>query len=175
MASLVLLTGAPGTGKSTLASAAGAHLGAAVLGWDWVMASMTRFAELQATFRGMQPEPYIDIGWSIMWNLATAQLRDGRSAVLDGLARPAQVTRTRELAADEGATCIVVATVCSDVGLHRARIEGRTRAIPGWHELTWEHVEEILTTWVDPEGVDLRLDAADDLAGNVRSLHAALG
>ena len=35
----------------------------------------------------------------------------------------------------------VVECVCSDIDLHRSRVEGRRREIPGWYELTWERVE----------------------------------
>jgi predicted kinase len=167
---LVLLTGPPATGKSTLADAAGAALDAPVLGWDWAMGGLTGFEPLQAALRGMDRLSYRSVGWSILWNLATAQLRRGASVVLDGVARAPEVARTRELAGAEGATALVVATSCADAGLHRARVEGRQRGIPGWHELTWEHVAEVVAGWEPPDEADLRLDAAQPLEDNVGRL-----
>jgi predicted kinase len=167
---LVLLTGPPGTGKSTLAGAAAEVLEAPVLGWDWAMAGLTGFEPLQAAMREMDAPTYRSVGWSVLWNLAAQQLRRGASAVLDGVARAPQVARTRELAASEGAGALVVATSCRDPGAHRSRIEGRTRDIPGWHELTWDHVERVVAGWQVPEGVDLHLDAADPLDHNVDRL-----
>jgi predicted kinase len=164
---LVLLTGPPGTGKSTLAGAAAEVLGAPVLGWDWAMAGLTGFEPLRSAMRDMDAPTYRSVGWSILWNLAAAQLRRGASAVLDGVARAPQVVRTRELAASEGADALVVATSCRDPAVHRSRIEGRTRGIPGWHELSWDHVEQVVAGWQPPDGVDLHLDAADPLDGNV--------
>jgi len=137
---LLLVTGPPGTGKSTLAEAAARTLGAPVLAWDWVMAGMTRFDGVQAALREMDHLAHRSVGWSILWNLAVAQLRHGRSVVLDGTARDPEVDGTRRTAADTGARGVVAVTSCRDRAVHRARIEGRSRGIPGWHELagtTW--------------------------------------
>jgi predicted kinase len=168
---LLLVTGPPGTGKSTLAEAAAARLGGAtVLAWDWVMAGLTPFGEVQAALRAMDAARHRRVGWSMLGNLAVAQLRAGRSAVLDGCARAPDVDEARRLAATEGVPCRVVATRCRDVGLHRRRIEGRSRGIPGWHELDWDHVAGFLSHWEEPPGADLRLDATDPLPHNVAHL-----
>ena len=174
MTAVVLITGAPGTGKSTLADAAANELSAAVLAWDWVMASLTPFEEVQAAFRQMDRERYRSLGWAVLWNLAIAQLRAGRSAVLDGVARDVEVRRFRELAADVGVASWVVWAHCSDVGVHRSRVEGRIRGIPGWHELEWAHVELARTTLVEPADVDLRVDAVASLVENQQRLRAVL-
>ncbi|MFC6017046.1 hypothetical protein ACFP2T_12625 [Plantactinospora solaniradicis] len=33
--------------------------------------------------------------------------------------------------------------MCTDVEVHRARITGRVRGIPGWHEVGWHHVDRV--------------------------------
>lgn len=172
---LLLVTGPPGTGKSTVAEAAAARLNAPVLAWDWVMAGLTPFEPIQAALRSLDHPTYARVGWSMLRNLAVAQLRQGRSAVLDGCARSPEVAATREVAAAEGVPCRVVVTRCGDAGLHRARLEGRARSIPGWYELDWDHVAGFLSRWDEPTGADLRLDAVDPLAGNVARLDALLG
>jgi Predicted kinase len=169
-ATLVLLTGPPGTGKSALAEHAADVLGAPVLGWDWAMAALTSFDAIQESLATLSPVDHRRVGWSILWNLATAQLRQGRSVVLDGVARDGHISETRDIAAAAGADCFVIATLCSDVAEHERRLDGRVRAIPGWHELDWPGVANLLANWTPPVDADLTLDAMDSLDANCDSL-----
>lgn len=171
---LVLVTGPPGTGKSTIADAAATQLGAAVFAWDWAMAALTGFDDIQQTFSSMDRDRYRSIGWSILGNLATAQLRRRASAVLDGVARPREVEAVRRLAEASGVQSLIIATRCSDRALHQSRVERRRRDIPGWHELDWDHIKSVLAAWTEPEDVDLILDATVQLADNLDALADAL-
>jgi predicted kinase len=166
-ATLLLVTGPPGTGKSTLAEHAAGALGASVLGWDWVMAGLKPYEKVQDALGRLSHIEYRGVGWSIMLSLATSQLRRGRSVVLDGVARAVEVDAVRATAsAMPGVRLVLVVTSCSDAAAHRARIEGRRRDIPGWHELEWADVEKVLAGWQPPEGADLHLDATSPLASN---------
>ena len=78
--------------------------------------------------------------------------------VLDGLARDGEINSVRELASELDVRSLVVLTTCHDREIQKARIEGRTRGIPGWHELTWEQVERSRRGWVQPRDVDVVLD-----------------
>jgi predicted kinase len=171
---LLLVTGPPGTGKSTLAERAAELLDAPVLGWDWAMAALTAFDPVQTGLRRLSHIEHRRVGWSILWNLATAQLRLGRSAVLDGVAREVEVAATRHVARAAGARCLVVLTACSDEAVHRSRIDGRTRGIPGWYELDWNHVADVLVRWEPPAGCDLRLDSVSPLESNTARLRELL-
>ena len=88
---LVLVTGLPGTGKSTVAEQVAALIGASVLGHDWAMSGLRPYDELWETMDSMVPPGQGAVGGSICSALARAQLRRGASVVLDGVVRPGEI------------------------------------------------------------------------------------
>lgn len=157
---MVLFTGPPCSGKSTLAESAAGLLNAAVLGWDWAMAGLTWCEPVQTALRALDRADYWRVGWMLLSNMAEAQLRQGRSVVLDGVAREEHVAMVRALALRNQAHSVVVLTSCTDRRRLRARVEQRRRAIPGWYELTWDHVGSY--RWDPPVDVDHAIDTATD-------------
>jgi predicted kinase len=171
---LVLITGLPATGKSTMAEVAGRTLRAPVLGHDWAMSGLRPHREIQDALDAMGLRGHRGVGWSLLWALARSQLRVGSSVVLDGVARGPEVEGTRLVAHEEGAESLVVMTTCADVAVHRSRVEGRQRLIPHWYELDWDHVERARTSWVPPGGVDLALEAEDPFERNAERLRTLI-
>jgi len=166
---LVVFTGLPGTGKSTLAARAAGLLRCPVFAKDVLEAALWR-AEIG-------PAQGVKTGWAgyeLLAALAESQLMLGQPAVLDSVATFERIrTRWRDLAAAHGAMFVSVNTICSDQTLHRARIESRKRGIPGWPELTWEHIDEVRSRY-EPPVADLTLDATDTLAANVTAMERLL-
>ncbi len=174
---LVLVTGLPGTGKSTIAEVASSELGVAVLSHDWAMSGLRPFPEMQEALDRIEPSGHRSVGWSILGALARSQLRTGRSVVLDGVARAPEIAVCASVAREEGVRLVVIATSCSDPDVHRSRVEGRQRLIPNWYELEWAHVLSARGAWEAPSACDLALDAVvglDENAGRVRELLGSL-
>jgi hypothetical protein len=171
---LVLVTGLQGTGKSALAAGIAEALRAPVLAWDWVMAALTPFESVQQAFRTMGREEYRGVGWALLLQTARLQLVNGTSVVLDGLGFDGEIARARELAAELGARSLVVLTACANEELQRARVEGRRRGIPGWHELSWDDVLRTRARWVAPHDVDLEADERASIAEHVVTVVARL-
>ena len=171
---LVLVTGLPATGKSTMAEVAARELRSALLGHDWAMSGLRPYPEVQDALDEMGLRGHRGVGWSIIWALARAQMRMGSAVVLDGVARDREVAGTRLVAAEEGAPSLVVMTRCADPDVHRARVEGRRRHIPNWYELEWDHVQRSRTSWVAPGDVDLVLEATDPVDANADTLRGVI-
>ena len=74
---VVLITGLPGSGKSTMAEVAGRALGAPVLGHDWAMSGLRPFAEVQDALDAMGTRGHRGVGWSLLWALARSQAPAG--------------------------------------------------------------------------------------------------
>ena len=161
---LLLFTGLAGSGKSTAAGFAANLLGAPLISHDWAMSGLRPFPEVQAALDATEPPGHGRVGWSILRAMAQSELRRGSSVILDGVARAPQVEILRLLAEEEGAQFVVIMTECSDLVLHRSRVDGRERGIPGWHELEWSHVEASRKRWDPDMSVDLKVDTAEPLS-----------
>lgn len=142
-------------------------LGAAVLAHDWAMSGLRPYPEIQEVLDAMDPPGHRVVGWSILNALARAQLLRGSSVVLDGVARAPQIAHCRQTAQELSAELVVIMTQCSDLEVHRLRVEGRQRAIPNWYELSWSHVRATLADWETPDGIDLFIEATDRWEDNV--------
>lgn len=163
--SLIAFSGVPGTGKSTLADALGRELRIPVLSADWLMGALTPFG-------GYHLDQIGAAGVEMVTTLAFRQLRLGQSAILDSPGEGlASRTRWQTLAEAAGAQFKVVVCTCSDPQVHQARLEGRGRGIPGWHEGgSWANVQQRLVQF-PPWPVDvLTVDAVRPLAENLAAV-----
>lgn len=161
----VVFTSVPGTGKSTIAEAVGRQLGVPVFAKDWLDATL-RGCSWGDTGVGAQPSGYV--GYALLTTLAERQLRLAQSVILDSVASSYELrTAWRTSAHHYGARWQVIECICSDQALHRTRLAGRRRHIPGWAELTWAEVERVQAYYAQWNEPRLVLDAVDDLNGNI--------
>ena len=132
MARLVVLSGLPGTGKSTIARELARQLRAVWLRIDTIE---TAIAD-EAT-------PITDEGYRAAYAVAQDNLRLGLDVVADSV-NPWMETRDawRDAGLAAGAAVLEVEVVCSDAAAHRARVEGRTVDVPGLTPPTWQEVVE---------------------------------
>ena len=152
---LIIFSGLPGTGKSTLAEAVGRHLGIPVFAKDWLEATLVR-SELKPT---KEEKSLGFAGYELLTILAERQLMLGQSAILDSVAASQTIRGTwRQLSDHYGADWCVIECICSDEALHRKRLGERKRNIPGWHELEWSEVERVTRYYFPWEGDHLVLD-----------------
>jgi predicted kinase len=125
MATLIVLAGLPGTGKSTLAQALARRLDAVWLRIDSVEQAIARSA---ADERDLLE----DAGYQACYAVAADNLRLGLDVVGDSV-NPWPETRDawRDAGLAAGARVIEIEVVCSDPAEHRRRVETRTSEVPG--------------------------------------------
>lgn len=162
---LIVFSGLPGTGKSTLADAAGRRLGIPVFATDWLLGSLTPFG-------GYHLDGLLGIGAELLTTLAFRQLSLGQSAILDHPAEDTgDRTRWRTLAEAAGAEFRVVVCTCSDPRVHQSRLEKRERGIPGWHQGgNWDNVRRRLAAYPPWSGEALTTDSVRPLEENLAAV-----
>ena len=166
---LIVFSGLPGTGKSTLAEAIGRRFGIPVFAKDWLEASMLR--------SGLKPTDKNKslgyAGYELLTILAQRQLMLGQSVILDSVAATKSIrSEWRRLAKRYQAEWRVIECICSDKSIHQARLITRQRGIPGWHELDWSEVERVEKYYMPWWSECLVLDMADPFEENLASARA---
>jgi predicted kinase len=161
---LIIFSGLPGTGKSSLAEALGKDLRFPVFAKDWLEATLLRNG-----LRSAKEDRSLGFtGYELLTVLAERQLMLGQSAILDSVAAAETIRRTwHQLAEQYHADWRVVECICSDEYLHRSRLKERRRNIPGWHELDWAEVERVRRYYSVWENERLVLDMVDPFDENL--------
>jgi predicted kinase len=127
---LVVFSGLPGTGKSTIARELARRLGAVWLRIDTIETSIAD----EAT-------PLTDEGYRAAYALALDNLRLGLDVVGDSV-NPWMETRDawRDVGVRAGADVVEVEVICTDEAEHRRLVETRMSDVPGLTPPTWQEV-----------------------------------
>lgn len=134
---LIILGGLPGTGKSTIAKALSRQLQAVYLRIDTIEQAIRTTWDLETRQqKDMGPDGYI-----IAYAIASDNLRLGQTVIADSV-NPIEITRSdwRKVATDQKKPFIEIEFICSDIDVHKHRVETRVVGIQGLKQPTWEDV-----------------------------------
>jgi predicted kinase len=127
---LIVFGGLPGTGKTTVSRELTRRLAATYL----------RIDAIEQTLRGAG-HTVGAMGYAIANALAAENLELGRIVIVDCV-NPVLANRLgwRQTALQRSARIAEIEVVCSDLALHRRRVESRTSDINGLKLPTWEEI-----------------------------------
>ena len=130
---LIVLSGLPGSGKSTVAEGLSLALSLPVFSVDPIEAAMWR--------GGLAKAQTGIAAYDVAITLADEHLRLGHSVIVDAV-NPVEAPRAawRDLAAKYRADLKIIECICADETVHRQRIEARVRDIVGMPEIGWARV-----------------------------------
>ena len=133
MATMIVLSGLPGTGKSTISRAFSLECNAV-----WVRIDSIEQAIRESV---LKPDSVGDAGYRVGFRIAEDNLRLGHDVIADSV-NPWMETRDgwRDVGLRAGVNIVEVELQCSDVSEHRHRIESRKPDVANLASLTWQEV-----------------------------------
>ncbi|MHC5787434.1 AAA family ATPase [Pseudomonas idahonensis] len=146
---LIVFSGLPGSGKTTIARTLAPHLGATYL----------RIDSIEQGLRDVGLAEVGKAGYQIALQLAEANLALGNPVLADCVNPVAESRQAwSDLAQRLGVLLLDVEVICSDPREHRRRVETRQVDVPGLQAPSWQSVlDHDYQAWAESP---LRLDSA---------------
>lgn len=160
-AMLIVFSGLPGSGKSTIANELARQLPAVVLSMDPIEAALLRCGIPQSFETGVA-------SYEVAAVLAEHQLTLGLTVIADAV-NSVEAARAmwRRAAQPTNTPVTIIEVLCSDPDIHQRRLATRTGSIEGLSEPSWGDVTLRRNEWEEWQHERLTLDSIDPLDVNV--------
>jgi len=131
--SLYILSGLPGSGKSSLSKALASHLNSVYLRIDTIEQGLRDLCKIKVEGEG----------YRLSYRIAADNLNLGNNVIADSC-NPISLTRSewQEVASLNGVGFVNIEVLCSDIEEHKKRIESRGNDIQGLALPSWSEIEK---------------------------------
>lgn len=163
MNKIIVISGLPGSGKSTVAEGLAKKLGLPLFSVDPIESSIIKSGIKRSFETGLA-------AYIVVETLAAEQLRLGLSVIIDAVS-PVQEARDmwKKLAKKYSAKLYIVECIINDES-HKQRIASRMRNLHGIPEVTWEDVENRRREYSPWNEERLIIDTSGTVESNLKKI-----
>lgn len=158
---LIVVSGLPGVGKSTLADGLSERLKLPVLSVDPIESGILKSGIKRSFKTGLA-------AYLVAEALAAEQLRLGLSVIVDAVSNVKEARDMWHNLSSRYRAKLVIMECVLDPALHKKRIEARVRNMHGIPEVTWAYVQDIRRQYLEWEEDRLVLDTANSREENLK-------
>ena len=157
---IIVISGLPGSGKSTIAEGLAKALKYPLLSVDPIESSIIRSGINRSFETGLA-------AYLVAERLAAEQLGLGMSVIIDAVSGVQEARDMWRNLSDRFQAPLIIIECVLDPDLHKKRIESRTRNLHGIPEVTWQDVENRRKEYLVWEEERLILDTAQPIENNL--------
>jgi predicted kinase len=157
---IIVVSGLPGSGKSTVAEGIAERLALPIFSVDPIESSIIKSGIMRSFETGLA-------AYLVAETLASEQLNLGLSVIIDAVNSVKEARDMWRDLADRHGACLIIVECVLDWDIHKQRIESRVRNMQGIPEVTWADVEKRRNEYLKWEEKRLVLDTSDSPANNL--------
>jgi predicted kinase len=160
MTKLIIISGLPGTGKSTLAEALAKELKIPILSVDPIESSIIKSGIKKSFETGLA-------AYLVAETLAAEHLELGISVIIDAVSPVKEARDMWDSLAEKYNIKKIVIECTLDEKIHKQRIQARVRSLYGIPEVTWKDVEKRKKEYLEWREKRLVLNTYEDNSKNL--------